>query len=59
MLERGFFRNLFLIIESCIACSKFHFKKDLSYIKTNWLTDSVNHVTGFCLILPFTEKKYV
>ena len=42
--------------ESCIACSKVHFRKGLSYIETSWLTDSVNHLTGFYLILPFTEK---
>ena len=40
----------------CIACSKFHFRKDLSYIETSQLNDSVNHLTGFYLILPFTEK---
>ena len=43
--------------ELCVACSKFHFRKDLSYIESSQLIDSINHLTGFYLILPFTEKK--
>ena len=42
--------------ELCIAYSKFHFRKDLGDIETSQLTDSVNRLTGFFLILPFTEK---
>ena len=35
----------------------FHFRKDLYYIETSKIIDSVNHLTGFCLILPFIEKE--
>ena len=55
MLERDFLKS-FLMTELCIACSKFHFRKDLSDIETSQLTGTVNHLTGFYLILPFTEK---
>ena len=50
------FEIFFLMNELCIAYSKFHFRKDLSDIETSQLIDSVNHLTGFYLILPFTEK---
>ena len=42
-----------------IACSKFHFRKNSGYIETSYLTDSVNHLTGFYLIILFNEKKFV
>ena len=35
----------------------FHFRKDLYYIETSKIINSVNHLTGFCLILPFIEKE--
>ena len=41
--------EIFLMTELFKACSKFHFKKDSCY--------SVNHLTGFCLVLPFIGKK--
>ena len=56
MLECGFVLKSFLMAELSIACSKFHFRKDLCYIETSQQIDSVNHLTVFHLILPFTEK---
>ena len=32
------------------------FQENLSYIESSYLTGSVNHLTDFYLILPFTEK---
>ena len=48
-----------LMTELFVVCSKFYFRKDLCYIETSWVIEDVNHLTGFCLILPFIERKYV
>ena len=46
--------------ELLIACPKFHFWKDLrDNTETSQLTDSLNHLNGLYLMLPFIEKKYV
>ena len=43
--------------ELIIACSKFYFRNDSCYLETSQLIDSVNHLTGFYVILPLIEKK--
>ena len=49
--------EIFFMTELFIACSKFHFRKDSRYINTSQLNDSVNHLTGFYLILPLSSIK--
>ena len=55
----AFISKSFLMTELLIACPKFHFRKDLcDNTETSQLTDSLNHLNGLYLMLPFTEKKY-